>query len=1063
MALTILSSNRVESLQEILSRRLSDQVLTDPLAQEFIVVPTYAMARWLNLQIAQQKGIAANIKYPLPAAWVWQLAASILDHVPSQDPLQRDHSSWKIFNLLPAMIGVKSFAPLQRYLQDDDAGIKRWQLATRIAEVFDRYQLYRPEMIRDWSAGSEHDWQAELWRALIVDAGQNHRVAVLGKLIKRLNPSFDGSLLPERVSLFAVSSLSPLLVQVIHALAQHTEITLYQHSPTDQYWADLKNKKSLSRMRLENPQQAEYFETGNDLLASWGRQGQALQDLLLDHEALPVCEWELYQAPGSSSLLQAIQKTIFDLESNYAVIDADKSLTIHVCHSPMRECQVLHDQILTMIDRDPSLKPEDILVMIPEISRYAPYIEAVFHNEASSQARLPWNLSDISLADEHPLVMIFLQLLKLPGSRFSHSEVMAYLDIEEVRLRFEIDDQALDDIHSILEATRVRWGIDQAHKTSLGLPATQENTWHAAKQRIFAGYAFAEVEFWDGIAPVADVDGSRAQSLGKFWRLFECLLYWRERLDSACSAIEWQNRLNRMLDDLFDERNRQETRLQQIRDAINELQLAENARLSPALLLHWMEQQLAIQELHGRLFSGGISFCGMRPMRSIPFRVICLLGMNDGVFPRRENRIEFDRMAKTWRPGDPTRGDEDRYLMLETLLCTRQALYISYSGRSLKDNSECQPSVLVRELLDFVDSLHGQETVNGSNFSDSLTTQHSMQAFSINNYYPHAGSYDSYWCRIANRIRQANQSNPEQTWSQRPLAGVVDDQQGIQLNDLRQFLIDPVKFFFNKRLKLWLGTQAGDEDEEPFSLDALDKWSIKQRIAGDWLLGKDTRPEVLRAEGRLPHGHAAFASFADIHAETETLLGPLQDYRDVPASSYLVDCQISDGCALSGQVSHYYPGKGLMHFNSGSLKGKHLLALWIDHLALCACGLFQGQDSSLLITRDSSLQFERLDSRSATEQLRSYADFYYAGLTYPLPIFPLASYAWAQTDDPHKARKNASSAWYGVDYRNIPGDRDNAYVKLATRGNMEEPFTSPDFEACAERLYAAALKRLVEA
>ena len=231
MALTILSSNRVESLQEILCRRLSDQVLTDPLAQEFIVVPTYAMARWLNLQIAQQKGIAANINYPLPAAWVWQLAASILDHVPLQDPLQRDHTSWKIFNLLPAMTGVKSFAPLQRYLQDDDAGIKRWQLATRIAEVFDRYQLYRPKLIRDWSAGREHDWQAELWRALIVDAGQNHRVAVLGKLIKRLNPSFDGSLLPERVSLFAVSSLSPLLVQVIHALAQHTEITLYQHRP----------------------------------------------------------------------------------------------------------------------------------------------------------------------------------------------------------------------------------------------------------------------------------------------------------------------------------------------------------------------------------------------------------------------------------------------------------------------------------------------------------------------------------------------------------------------------------------------------------------------------------------------------------------------------------------------------------------------------------------------------------------------------------------------------------------------------------------------------------------
>ena len=1059
MALNILSSNRVESLQQILGHRLSEQALTDPLAQDIIVVPTYAMARWLNLQIAQQKGIAANIEYPLPAAWVWRLAVSILDQVPEQDPLQRDHTSWRIFNLLPSMAETQSFAPLRHYLQDDDADINRWQLATRIAEVFERYQLYRPELIRDWAQASGEDWQAELWRALISDTGENHRVAVLGKLIERLNSSLDDSLLPERISLFAVSSLPPLLVQVIHALALHTEITLYQHSPTDQYWADLRDRKSLSRIRLENPQQAEYFEIGNDLLASWGRQGQALQDLLLDHETLPACDWEFYQAPGKSSLLRTIQQTIFDLDSSGSVVEADQSLSIHVCHSPMRECQVLRDQLLAMIDRDPSLRPEDILVMIPEISRYAPYIEAVFNNDETSPVRLPWNLSDISLADQHPLVMTFLQLLKLPGSRFTYSEVMAYLDIEEVRQRFEIDDQALEDIHSILEQSRIRWGIDAAHKTSLGLPAKQENTWQAARQRIFAGYAFADIEYWDGIAPIADIDGNRAQSLGKFWRLFESLLYWREQLDSTCSASEWQDRLNRLLDDLFDERNRQEARLQQIRDAINELQLAENARLSPSLLVHWMEQQLASQELHGRLFSGGVCFCGMRPMRSLPFRVICLLGMNDGAFPRSENRIEFDRMSKSWRPGDPTRGDQDRYLMLETLLCTRQALYISYTGRSLKDNSECQPSVLVRELLDFVDSLSGQDADHS--FSDSLTTQHPMQAFASNNYYPYASSYDNYWCQIANRIRQADSSIHKQTWSNRSLAGVTPDEPGIQLDDLRRFLVDPIKYFFNRRLKLWFRTQTDDEDEEPFSLDGLDKWSIKQRIAGDWLLGQDPRPELLLAEGRLPHGHAAFASFADIVADMEALLVPLQAYRGVPRSSYPVHCQVGDDYTLSGQVSHYYPGKGLMHFNNSSLKGKHLLALWIDHLALCACGLYQEQDSCRLITPDASLQFDRLDFRSAIKQLRSYVSFYHTGLEYPLPVFPQASYAWARTDDAQKARKDASRAWYGNDYRN--GDRDYSYVKLAARGSMEEPFTSPDFEACAERLYATALKHLVEA
>jgi len=1057
MTLSILSSNRVETLQENLCQRLGEDSPANPFVEEIIVVPTYAMARWLNLQIARQKGIAANISYPLPAGWVWQMASLILDHVSLQDPLQHEQASWKIFNLLPTMQAGPAFAPLKHYLLGDDQSVKRWQLANRIAAVFDRYQLYRPELIRDWSAGGADDWQAELWRALIADAPQNHRVAVLGQLINRLKSSLDVGLLPERVSLFALSSLPPLLIEVIHALARHTEITLYQHSPTDQYWADLRNKKSLSRIRLENPQQAEYFDTGNDLLASWGRQGQALQDLLLDNDSLPVSDWDSYQAPGNSSLLQSIQQGIFELDSNTDAVDADNSLSVHICHSPMRECQVLHDQLLAMIDRDPSLQAEDILVMIPEISRYAPYIEAVFRAD-ETRPTLPWNLSDISLADEHPLVMTFLQLLKLPDSRFTHSEVIAYLDIDEIRHRFEIDDQALDDIHSILEASRVRWGIDRDHKTALGLPETEENTWQQAKHRIFAGYAFSEVELWHEIAPIGNVDGNRAQNLGKFWLFFECLQYWREHLDTACSANEWQSRLNRMLDDFFKENGQQEGQLQQLRDAIDDLSLAENTNISPALLLHWMELQFASQELHGRLFSGGITFCGMRPMRSLPFRVICLLGMNDSAFPRRENRIEFDRMAENWRPGDLVKGDEDRYLMLETLLCARQTLYISYSGRSLKDNSECQPSVLLRELLDFVDDQYPRP---GPGLSQNLTSLHPMQAFAASNYQPDNPSYDTYWCEIANHLQQSLPPVEATDWPDTAIDDLIDEEGVIKLDDLRSFLVDPIKFFFNIRLKLWLGAAADNEDEEPFSLDSLEQWSIKQRLADDLIHGRETSAELLQAEGRLPHGHAAMASYESISSELAELLLPLHDYWGLDSISLPVDCQLNQNYQLNGMVSRYYPGMGLMHFNNSRLKGKHLLALWIDHLAICASAQYQQTDSSLLITRDHSVEFPKLEESVAIAHLLEYLVLYRQGRTHPLPVFPLASYAWACKDDTDARLKAAHNAWSGNEFNRIPGDRDNAYVKLALRGSMPAPYYSNDFESCARRLYASALEQAI--
>jgi len=151
-----------------------------------------------------------------------------------------------------------------------------------------------------------------------------------------------------------------------------------------------------------------------------------------------------------------------------------------------------------------------------------------------------------------------------------------------------------------------------------------------------------------------------------------------------------------------------------------------------------------------------------------------------------------------------------------------------------------------------------------------------------------------------------------------------------------------------------------------------------------------------------------------------------------------------------------------MHFNSSALKGKHLLALWIDHLALCASGQLNDQDSSLLICRDHGSRFAALDRSDATRQLLDYINLYHEGLTYPLPVFPLTSYAWANENDADKAVKAANRAWHGDDYRGFAGDRDNPYVKLAMRGSRPEPFLSPEFEACAKRLYVGVLESVVQ-
>ncbi len=1056
MALSIHSSNRVETLQQNLSHQLTEYPLSNPFAAEIIVVPTFAMGRWLNLRFAQQQGIAANIQYPLPAGWLWNTAVSIIEGVPELDPLRQESLIWKIYSALPGLLSDGAFKSLRDYLIHDASGVKRWQLSVKIAELFDRYQLYRPQMIRDWSSKPADNWQALLWQQLQADTIEHHRVAILSRMISVLRREQSVASLPQRISLFAISSLPPLFIEVMHALAEHTEITLYQHNPTDQYWADLKNRKSLNRLQLSEPQKAGYYETGNELLVSWGRQSQAMQDSLLEYGSLASSDSEFNFPPGDTSLLRSIQQSIFELEASPKNLQPDESLAIHVCHSPLRECQVLHDHLLNLLDNNTELASEDILVMVPEISLYAPYIEAVFaHDECGGRPYLPWNLSDINIVDEHPLIQTFLQLLKLPNSRFAFSEITSLLEIAEIRQRFDIDEQGLSELRDLFDTSNIRWAIDGAHKESLGLPAMEENTWHQASDRIFAGYAFGDTEYWNGIAPLAQVDANRAVNAGRFWKLFERLQYWRLTLSQSATAVEWQTRLNALVDDLFVSIDFKDDRLQQVRDCTDQLNLAENSLISPSLLRHWFEQQLSVQSRQGRLFSGGVTFCGMHPMRNLPFPVICLMGMNDAAFPRRESRNDFDLMAQNRQTGDPHKGEEDRYLMLETLLCAREALYISYIGRSLKDNSPCQPSVLVQELLDFLNFEFESDPVNYTRISTQICTVHPMQAFAEANYINQPGSYDNYWCDVANHLQTPKPVAPETSW---PLQLKISDSNNLESIDLRQFhrfFRHPIKYYFNSQFKIYLEENRASDDEESFSLDSLESWGIKTQLADDLIRGEASQRELLRAEGRLPHGGAAEIQLENIYRQNQAWLDQLKAFANVGTESIVIRCPLKDNQILFGEVSHYYSDIGLMHYTASKFKPANLFSLWLDHLALCACNLLPFEETSKLISLDKIVEIKPQDSSSAILQLRDYAEIFQLGQHAILPVFPNTSYEFA--DD-----GNADKAWQSDERFSGGGDSRDDYIMLALRNTNNNPLLDPAFGAYAQRIYSPLIAQLAD-
>ncbi len=1060
MALTIYRSNRVEVLQSRLARQLAAEPLQDPFAAEVIVVPTYATARWLNLNIARQQGIAANIRYPQAAEWLWSLAKSVLSDIPAQDPYAEDRLCWKVFNALPGLAGAGRFAPLQNYLADDAGGVKRWQLSQRIAACFERYQSYRPEMIQAWCEGAESHWQAQLWRTILEAGDGPHRGEIMRRLRARLDEAGEIADLPERISLFALSRVAPTYLDIINTLAGRTEVLLFQHNPTDQYWADLVSEKEQARKRLANPLHADYFDSANRLLTSWGRQGQVLQDLLLDLGPVTAAEIEDNHEPSGSSLLQRLQAGLFRLEQAQLDEQLDDSVSVQICHSPLRECQVLHDHLLTLLERHEDLAAEDILVMVPEISRYAPYIEAVFqHDSSNKRPSLAWNISDTSVSDGHPLVRVFLQLLRLPGSRFTRSEIMSLLDCDEIRASFNLDAAALDDIHRLVDEARVRWGISASERQAQGLPGVHENTWQQAWERLFAGYAMPADELWGEIAPISDVDSEGGVAIGRFRQLFERLVYWRERLATGASAAAWQQRLHRLIDEFLAPSGANDESLLPLREAISELAQSQAGELSPSLVVYWMEQQLASSQQAGRLYSGGITFCGMQPMRNIPFEVICVLGMQDEAFPRRERPIEFDLMRDSWRPGDPRKGDEDRYLMLETLLCARRYLYFSYCGRSLRDNSECQPSMLLRELLDYIDGCH-QGDSEAQPASERISRQHPMQPFSPRNFSTDSPGYDRYWFDTAERLTVGRAAEPAGEWAIQPLAPARDADGQIDLQRLIRFFQHPLRYFFNNRLGIRSLQETLAEDEEAFGLGGLDKWSLAQQLADRHLAGESAELREFRARGLLPHASAGETEWLALQSEYRELMQRLDAFRGRPVEARAIECRLDDSRSLFGEVEQYYPGIGLMHFSaSKSTRSRALISLWLNHLALAASGqLAAAETSQLLIAASRGWRFDHIDAAPARELLCRYADLFQQGIDSPLPVFPETSYAWASQQDAQKARQSAERAWYGGGYGNVSfAESSDEFIRLALHGNPD-PLDDEQFQQYARSIYGPVIE-----
>ncbi len=1054
-------SNRLEVLVAVLAE-VTAAPLADPFRRELIVVQNPGMARWINQQLAERAGISACLDYPLPAGFFWQVLKAWLPDAPDLELFAKDALVWRILRLLPERLGESAFAPLRRYLEADASDLRLYQLARRIADLFDQYLVLRPEMMLDWEAGRDEQWQAQLWRALCAEGDHAHRARLLTDLEQAMADRKPApGALPERVSLFGLTALAPVYVRLLDRLSRFLPVHLYYLTPSREYWSDLVDERGQARRRARArraglPDPTGLLDVGNPLLASLGHAGQVFLDQLLE---LGGADHDRFETPDGASLLHQLQRDILDLADARAEYSPrrfgpdDISVQVHSVHSPLREVQVLHDRLLHLFEHLEGLEPRDLVVMAPDIDVYAPYVDAVF-GAAAADRRIPWSIADRRVGAEQPVLEALKLLLLLPRSRFEASEVLSLLEVPAVRRRFGLDEEGVERIRTWVRESGVRWGEDAAMSVGLGLPVEQANTWAFGLDRLFLGYALPpdpDADPYGEVLPYVDVEGGEVAYLGVLQSFLEVLGAWRKRLTVARTPDQWRAALNELLAAFFVPDEDEEPVLQGVRDRLDTLvALAQRTGFQDALSPDVMRALLegVFEDTRGahRFLTGRVSFCNMVPMRSIPFRVVCLIGMNGEDFPRSQRPPSFDLMAQAPRRGDRSRRRDDRYLFLEALLSARDVLYLSYVGNDVRDNSIKVPSVVVSELLDYLHQ--GCVCANGQAPEQRLLVRHPLQPFSRRYFDASDGRLFSYSRTWADAARtQPGTELP--AFADGELGPPDDSLRVLDIEELVRFLCNPSKYFLTQRLGLRLPDEEEvPEDLEPFDAQGLERYRLRQSLLRQRLIGR-VEAEILarlRGEGVLPHGAAGELLLEEQLEVADPFLRRLAQHADQLLEPLEVDLALGD-FRLQGQLGNLRPS-GLLDSRLGKLRCKDRLAIWVRHLVLNALAPQAVERTSLFVAEDVTLLLRPVEG--GRDLLLDLLELRWQGLRAPLAFFPETALAWLEGGDYGSAFGQAWSS----EFAPAPEASDLA-VRTAFRGR--EPIGEA-FQATARRILGPLLE-----
>lgn len=1125
--LVIVHGNRMEDLRDLMLSWLRTHPLP-PLTPEVILVQSNGMKQWLVQSMAIHQGVSAGVELYLPSEFLWRAYRNLLGshRVPKQMAFDKAPLTWRIYRLLDQVLTSDDlpYQPLRHYLAvSEQADKRRFQLALQIADLYDQYQTYRADWIADWSKGlnqiinhqgeviqlDEQSWQAALWRALQADMeakaqSLSSRASVHAQFMQHMETQPHSALakLPERIVVFGVSSLPQQTLEALSAMGQVSQVLLFVNNPCQYYWGDVQDARYWRRNQLIKAQRhaikqglalstlQEDYASFHPLLAAWGKQGKDYVQLLnAFDETATHTHWfqrvDVFVEPSAQHRLASLQRHILNLtpppEHPESCPD-DESICLRSGYSALREVEMLHDHLLALFDADPTLTPADVMVMMPDVDQFAAAVSAVFGRISPKDPRyIPYSIADTSLRIE-PMMQLLEWLLSLPTADIGLSDWQAMFELDSVRAKFKLSESDVESLHQWLLQAGVRWGVDEQdrrerHQLPEGVGA---NTWLFGLERLLLGYATGDTgQAWQSILPLSAASGSSAVLLGALSQWLDAIRVAQGLLSHELSPAIWCAYLEEVLALFFDEQSDLNSQrwLSRFRAGLSgwlsACELAEFSQKLPLSIVAkaWLDNIDDATSLQRPFLTGGVQFATLMPMRAIPFKVICLIGLNERDYPRQQVKQDFDLMAMAgqWRAGDRSRRYDDRYLFLEAILSARQQLYLSWTGRSIRDDQHLAPSVLVSQFIDYAHQLW---------IPPVAVVQHPLQPFSVR--YRQANSplrsYAADWLG-ANEALEATTD-----WANSPLPVCpIPDQ--LSVARLAVLLRYPQKVLLQHRLSVRLTRpEQAQTDDEAFELNALQQHQLYQQQIEHWLSNgcEDALPWTL--SGVLPL--AGFAKFNEQQLEQNTdhlwqawqevmLLHPTR----LDSLSLMLGL---NNTQLSGQVELLYANpeqrQCAVHLMPGSLKkdkvikAYKLTEAWLTH---CLANALRHELTTVIIAADAKVTFQAIDATQARLWLQNYIALYQQAWQQPLKVACKSGIAYVQSlqhqqakqgdkegDETAMQAKALSEARKIFDGGyNLSGEREQSLELQRCFASFDD--LQPEFAELAPRLYGVMLERML--